>query len=75
MGKRLTPMRAIREKCLDCMGGSYREVRLCPITDCSLHVYRLGRNPQRSKRKSEKASEMPLVGKKAVAERAVSESF
>lgn len=43
----LTPVRAIRAKCLDCMCGQATEVRLCPITDCSLYPYRMGHNPSR----------------------------
>ncbi len=35
--------RAIREKCLDCMGGQYKEIELCSINDCSLFQYRLGK--------------------------------
>jgi hypothetical protein len=41
----LTPVRAIRAKCLDCTCGSSNEVQLCPVTDCSLYPYRLGKNP------------------------------
>lgn len=43
----LTPMKAIRTKCLDCMCGQVNEVRLCPCTDCSLYPYRMGHNPNR----------------------------
>ena len=43
--KKSTPLRAIRAKCLDCSCGSVNEVKLCPITDCSLYPYRLGKNP------------------------------
>ena len=43
--KVLTPIKAIREKCLDCSGGSYREVRLCPVQNCALHPYRMGKRP------------------------------
>ena len=43
----LTPMKAIRAKCLDCVCGSAQEVRLCPITDCPLYPYRMGHNPNR----------------------------
>ena len=43
----LTPIKAIRAKCLDCMCGQATEVRLCPITDCSLYPYRMGHNPSR----------------------------
>ena len=44
----LTPMKAIRAKCLDCSGGHPKEVRLCPVTDCPLWPYRMGKNPQRA---------------------------
>lgn len=45
--KRLTPIKAIRAKCMECSGGSFKEVRECHITDCALHPYRLGKNPAR----------------------------
>ena len=45
-----TPLRSIRLKCLDCCCDSALEVRLCPCTDCALHVYRFGTNPHRSKK-------------------------
>ena len=44
----LTPVKAMRAKCLDCMCGQATEVRLCPITDCSLYPYRMGHNPKRA---------------------------
>lgn len=40
-----TPIRAIRLKCLDCTCHQVKEVRLCPIRDCALHPYRMGRRP------------------------------
>ena len=43
----MTPMKAIRAKCLDCCCGQAAEVRLCPISDCSLWRYRDGHNPAR----------------------------
>lgn len=39
----LSPRKAIRKKCLECMCGSSEEVRKCQITDCTLWPYRLGR--------------------------------
>lgn len=45
--KATSPGRAIRLKCLDCMGGSSHEVELCPATDCPLYPFRKGRNPFR----------------------------
>jgi hypothetical protein len=42
----LTPVKAIRRKCLDCSAGSAHEVLHCPITDCPLYPYRLGHRPR-----------------------------
>lgn len=41
----LTPVRAIRRFCLDCMGGSSAEVARCTSVGCSLFGYRLGKKP------------------------------
>ena len=43
--KRLTPIKAIRAKCLDCCCWQSNEVKLCTVTDCALYPYRLGHNP------------------------------
>ena len=50
MDETLTPMKAIRKKCLDCVCGSSKEVKLCPCDDCPLYVYRTGRMPNRKPR-------------------------
>lgn len=44
------PIKVIRAKCLDCCCGSPKEVRLCPVIDCTLHVFRFGNNPYRKQR-------------------------
>ncbi len=41
----ISPVKAIRAKCLDCCGGSAHEVKLCPRPDCSLYPFRLGKKP------------------------------
>lgn len=41
----MTPIKAIREKCLDCCCGSSHEVKLCTAERCALHPFRLGKNP------------------------------
>jgi len=43
---RLTPMKAIRAKCLECSNGQVKEVRLCPIKRCALYEYRMGHRPK-----------------------------
>lgn len=48
--KILTPLRAIRAKCIDCSAGSMKEVRECVMLDCPLYPYRLGKSPNRKPR-------------------------
>jgi len=43
--KVLTPIKAIRAKCLDCAGGQYKEVRLCTVKTCPTWPYRMGKRP------------------------------
>lgn len=50
-GDDMTALKAIRAKCLDCCGGQVNEVKLCPITNCSLYSFRFGKNPNMSGRK------------------------
>lgn len=52
--KKLTALRAIRLKCIDCCAGSQPEVRRCEITDCSLHGFRFGHKPTSMRGSSEK---------------------
>lgn len=44
--KKLTPMKAIRAKCLDCCCGSSPEVKSCTIKKCPLWIYRSGHRPE-----------------------------
>ena len=41
--ERLTPMKAIRAKCMDCCCDQLREILYCPIIHCPLWRYRKGR--------------------------------
>lgn len=44
------PVKAIREKCIDCCCGSANEVKLCTVESCALYPFRFGKNPYRTKR-------------------------
>jgi hypothetical protein len=44
----MSPMEAIRLKCLDCCAGSAHEVRCCVAVTCPLWAFRLSRNPWRA---------------------------
>lgn len=41
----MTPMKAIRAKCLECCAGNWFEVKQCQIEGCSLYLYRFGHRP------------------------------
>lgn len=47
--KVLTPLKAIRAKCLECSCGQVKEVRLCILTNCPLYPYRMGKRPKDNK--------------------------
>ena len=44
----------VREKCLDCCGGSSREVKACPSHECPLWEYRFGKEPETIRRREPK---------------------
>jgi hypothetical protein len=44
------PLKAFREKCLDCCCGNATEVRKCVAVDCALWPFRMGTNPFRKRR-------------------------
>jgi len=46
-----TPIRSIRKKCIDCAGGSSKEVKYCTVTMCELWPFRLGVLPRTAKKK------------------------
>lgn len=41
----LTPMKAIRARCLGCSNQQPSEVRKCSVKSCPLWPYRLGKRP------------------------------
>ena len=43
-----TPVKAIRQKCIDCTCGQLAEIRLCPVINCPLYPYRMGRRPDKA---------------------------
>ena len=46
---KLTPIKAIRAKCMDCCAGQFVEVRLCAVEKCPLYEYRMGHRPKSDK--------------------------
>ena len=44
--KKDTPLKVIREKCLDCTVDNKAEVRLCQVTNCPIWSWRFGKRPE-----------------------------
>jgi hypothetical protein len=44
----MSPLKALRLRCIDCYGGSLKSVRGCTSTDCPSWPFRMGRNPWRA---------------------------
>ena len=67
---RVSPLRALRLKCLDCCNGSAQEVRLCTAIDCSSWPFRMGRNPWIGPVSDARREQGRRLGLKRAAERA-----
>jgi hypothetical protein len=65
----MTPMAAIRAKCLDCCAGSAQEVRYCVATSCPSWPYRMGSNPFRAPLSEESRASRAITLAKARAAR------
>lgn len=48
----LNRRKAIRERCLNCAGWSYKEVTNCEFDDCDLYLFRYGQGKQNAKDRS-----------------------
>ena len=44
----MSPLKALRLRCIDCCAGSSLEVRLCTAVSCPSWPFRMGRNPWRA---------------------------
>lgn len=51
---KLTPLKAIKLKCLDCSNYQLKEIRKCNIVECSLYKFRFGRKTKNNKNNSNK---------------------
>ena len=56
-GEILSPIKAIRAKCMDCCYDQREEVKLCPAKDCPLWPFRLGKNPNRARNMTDEQKE------------------
>lgn len=54
----VSPLKAIKAKCLDCCCEQINEVKLCPVVDCPLYPFRFGKNPFSKRELTEEQKEV-----------------
>lgn len=52
-----SPIKAIREFCLECCGVSSSDVKSCTAPNCPLYAFRLGKNPYIKREMTEEQKE------------------
>ncbi|MBG6148461.1 hypothetical protein IWQ51_006624 [Labrenzia sp. EL_142] len=72
--ERMSPIQAIRAKCLDCSVYQPSEVRLCEAVNCSLWPFRAGQHPYTSAKLGNSAQEADFIQEEGSAEAATSPS-
>lgn len=40
-----TPIKSIRNKCLECTQNQYGQIRNCKVFNCPIYPYRMGKRP------------------------------
>lgn len=53
MNYNLTPIQAIKRKCLECSNGQYHEIKACLIKTCPLYSFRTGEKHIKKEENSE----------------------
>lgn len=56
-----SPVKAIREFCLECSGGSSSEVKHCTAPNCPLYAFRFGKNPYIKREMTEEQKEAAKI--------------
>ena len=59
----MSPLKALRLRCIDCFGGCVTSVRCCTATDCPSWPFRLGHSPWRKELSQKRKEQLRrLVG-------------
>ena len=58
-------LRVVRRKCMDCTCDQMKEVELCPMKDCPLWPFRMGKDPYKTKREMSPAQRAALEAARA----------
>ena len=71
----MSPLKALRLRCIDCYGGSLKSVRGCTSTDCPSWPFRMGRNPWRKELSQERKEQLRRLGAETAATRITDQKY
>ena len=71
----MSPLKALRLRCIDCYGGSLKSVRGCASTDCPSWPFRLGHSPWRKELSQERKEQLRRLGAETAATRITDQKY
>ena len=71
----MSPLKALRLRCIDCYGGSLKSVRGCTSTDCPSWPFRLGHSPWRKELSQERKEQLRRLGAETAATRITDQKY
>ena len=71
----MSPLKALRLRCIDCYGGSLKSVRCCTSTDCPSWPFRLGHSPWRKQLSQDRKEQLRRLGAEAAATRITDQKY
>ena len=71
----MSPLKALRLRCIDCYGGSLKSVRDCTSTDCPSWPFRLGHSPWRKELSQERREQLRRLGAETAATRITDQKY
>jgi hypothetical protein len=71
----MSPLKALRLRCIDCYGGSLKSVRGCTSTDCPSWPFRLGHSPWRKELSPERKEQLRRLGAETAATRITDQKY
>jgi hypothetical protein len=71
----MSPLKALRLRCIDCYGRSLKSVRGCTSTDCPSWPFRMGQSPWRKELSQERKKQLRRLGAETAATRITDQKY
>ena len=71
----MSPLKALRLRCIDCYGGCLKSVRCCTATDCPSWPFRMGQSPWRKELSQERKEQLRRLGAETAATRITDQKY